>query len=154
MFELSTRENNFRFGTVCYVLPVFEKMRNSSKFKRLQMGGGFFVVRHRSKRKVETRSLEAFVLACKKLSLFEQVFVMEKFCLNVAEIANCSNPGLEIERKLRSNAKKRQGLFVPLLRKPNLPFKREKLNIREECGDLSNRNFFHVSRVQTLKCLP
>ena len=59
--------------------------------------GVFFVVRHRSKRKVETRSLEAFVLACKKLSLFEQVFVMEKFCLNVAEIANCSNPGLEIK---------------------------------------------------------
>ena len=59
---------------------------------------------------------------------------MEKFCLNVAETANCSNYGFEIERKLRSNAKKRQGLLVPLLGKPNLPFKREKLNIREKCG--------------------
>ena len=63
---------------------------------------------------------------------------MEKFCLNVAEIANCSNYGFEIERKLRSNAKKRQGLLIPLLGKPNLPFKREKLNIREKCGDCLN----------------
>ena len=60
---------------------------------------------------------------------------MEKFCLNVAEIANSSNYGFKIERKLRSNAKKRQGLLVPLLGKPNLPFKHEKLNIREKCGD-------------------
>ena len=97
MFELLKREKNFRFGTVCYVLPVFEKMRNSSKFKRLQMGGGFFVVSRRSERKMQARSLEGFVLACKKLSPFEQVFPMEKFCLNVAKIANWSNYGFEIK---------------------------------------------------------
>ena len=37
-------------------------------------------------------SLESVLLACKKLLPSEQVFLIEKFCLNVAENAKCWNP--------------------------------------------------------------
>ena len=97
--------------------------------------GAFFPGRWNFFSNPKSLSLESVLLACKRLLPSEQVFLIENVCLIVAEIANCSNYDFEIERKLRSNAKKRQGLLVPLLGKPNLPFKREKLNILEKCGD-------------------
>ena len=44
-----------------------------------------------------------------------------------------------LDLKLKENRvptqKKQQKLFAPLLRKPNLPLKREKLKIRKKSGD-------------------
>ena len=96
--------------------------------------GFFFAVDRNLLSNPKTFSLEPVVLACKKLLQFEQVFLRENFCENVAEIAKCSNYGFEIKSKSRFNAKNRQRLLVQLLRKPNLQLEREKLNIREKCG--------------------
>ena len=92
--------------------------------------GVFFAVDRNLLSNPKTFSLEPVVLACKKLLQFEQVFLRENFCENVAEIAKCSNYGFEIKSKSRFNAKNRQRLLVQLLRKPNLQLEREKLNIR------------------------
>ena len=58
--------------------------------------GVFFAVDRNLLSNPKTFSLEPVVLACKKLLQFEQVFLRENFCENVAEIAKCSNYGFEI----------------------------------------------------------
>ena len=116
----------------CQVLRRCGISQNSNVYKLVEK---FFPGRCNFFSNPKSLSLERVLLACKKLLPSEQVFLIKKFCLSVAEIAKCSNYGFEIKRKSRSNAKKRQSLLAPLLRKPNLPFKREKLNIRKKCGD-------------------
>ena len=101
---------------------------NSPKSSVYKYAGPFFPGRLNFFSNPKSVSLGSVLLACKKLLPSEQVFLIENVCLIVAEIANCSNFGFETERKL----------LVPFLRNPNLPFKREKLNIREKCGDCLN----------------
>ena len=79
------------------MLPFCEKMWNHPKFKRMEIGGVFFAVDRNLLSNPKTFSLEPVVLACKKLLQFEQVFLRENFCENVAEIAKCSNYGFEIK---------------------------------------------------------
>ena len=69
-----------RFSRRCGIPP------NSNVYKLVE---GFFPGRWNFFSNPKSLSLERVLLASKNLLLSEQVFLMKKFCLSVAEIAKC-----------------------------------------------------------------